>query len=78
MSEIRNTGISSLYLALPVNAQHENFKTFAVLVYAYGHVYTSYGHIKKPFSATTDNFINVKLAPCLPASTRCRRNVDLM
>ena len=50
MSKIRNMEISSLYLALLVNVQHKNLKTFcsSSLWTCLGPRPTSYGHIKKP------------------------------
>ena len=38
----KKSGISSLYLAQPVNAQDKNLKTFAVLVYEHIYILWSY------------------------------------
>ena len=52
----KKSGISSLYLAQPVNAQHKKIKkTFAVLVY--GHVYIIIMVILRSQNKITDFFI---------------------
>ena len=44
----KKSWISSLYLALLVNAQHKNLKTFAALVYEHVYIIWSEAKIKSP------------------------------
>ena len=55
MSKIRNTAISSLYLAQLVNAQHNRLKKNAAVLY--GHIYIIWSYEEAKIKSSIDHFI---------------------